>query len=331
VNERDALLKAVCDNPDDDTPRLVFADWLQEHGDEDRAEFIRLQIELAALPEGKKKQKAQAREKELLDAHRDEWTEPLEEFEGSRTADYYEFRRGFVEAIGSDGEIMVEEGERVFELAPIRELVLADEEEYGALAKCEWLLRLHTLDLKGSGLSAHFDPAPLIRSKYLANLKSLCLAGEDDNGHLDEVGLRALAGTRYLTKLERLDISHNWLFGADRTMPEQTVARKTLWRLGEKMPALRELNLSGIVMRCGELSAMTFQPWVSQLRVLDLSRNQLAEHGCRALCDSKQLVNLERLGLTRNERYDATTGSLVPLSAAVRAMLKKRFGKKVEL
>ena len=44
MNERDALLRAVCENPDDDTPRLVFADWLQEHGEGDRAEFIRLQI-----------------------------------------------------------------------------------------------------------------------------------------------------------------------------------------------------------------------------------------------------------------------------------------------
>src|SRR5262245_10028348 len=47
MNEREALLRAVCENPDDDTPRLVFADWLQENGEEDRAEFIRLQIRLA--------------------------------------------------------------------------------------------------------------------------------------------------------------------------------------------------------------------------------------------------------------------------------------------
>ena len=51
MNERDALLKAVCDHPDEDTPRLVFADWLHEHGEPDRAEFIRVQIEHAALPD----------------------------------------------------------------------------------------------------------------------------------------------------------------------------------------------------------------------------------------------------------------------------------------
>ncbi len=42
--EADALLDAIFDNPDDDTPRLVYADWLQEHGQENYAQFIRLSI-----------------------------------------------------------------------------------------------------------------------------------------------------------------------------------------------------------------------------------------------------------------------------------------------
>jgi uncharacterized protein (TIGR02996 family) len=41
------FLRAVCEAPDDDAPRLVYADWLDETGDPDRAEFIRLQIRLA--------------------------------------------------------------------------------------------------------------------------------------------------------------------------------------------------------------------------------------------------------------------------------------------
>lgn len=43
------LLQAIIANPDDDTPRLIFADWLEEHDDLARAEFIRVQCELAAL------------------------------------------------------------------------------------------------------------------------------------------------------------------------------------------------------------------------------------------------------------------------------------------
>jgi uncharacterized protein (TIGR02996 family) len=38
------LLKAVAASPDDDLPRLVAADWLDEHGEPERGEFIRLQI-----------------------------------------------------------------------------------------------------------------------------------------------------------------------------------------------------------------------------------------------------------------------------------------------
>ena len=44
TNDADALLKFVLAAPDDDAPRLVFADWLDEHGDPDRAAFIRAQV-----------------------------------------------------------------------------------------------------------------------------------------------------------------------------------------------------------------------------------------------------------------------------------------------
>jgi uncharacterized protein (TIGR02996 family) len=43
----DALLRAVCERPDDDAPRLVLADWYEERGEGARAEFIRCQVELA--------------------------------------------------------------------------------------------------------------------------------------------------------------------------------------------------------------------------------------------------------------------------------------------
>ncbi|QJW93152.1 TIGR02996 domain-containing protein [Frigoriglobus tundricola] len=49
MTERDALLRAICANPDDDTPRLVYADWLDEHGDRRdraRAGLIRASISI---------------------------------------------------------------------------------------------------------------------------------------------------------------------------------------------------------------------------------------------------------------------------------------------
>lgn len=44
-----AFLAAIRAHPADDVARLVFADWLEEHGQEARAEFIRVQVELASL------------------------------------------------------------------------------------------------------------------------------------------------------------------------------------------------------------------------------------------------------------------------------------------
>jgi uncharacterized protein (TIGR02996 family) len=46
----DALLAAICAEPDEDTPRLALADWLEEEGQIERAAFIRTQVELARTP-----------------------------------------------------------------------------------------------------------------------------------------------------------------------------------------------------------------------------------------------------------------------------------------
>jgi uncharacterized protein (TIGR02996 family) len=46
MNEEDLLLRAVCNDPEDDLARLVYADWLQENGEECRAEYIRSQVAL---------------------------------------------------------------------------------------------------------------------------------------------------------------------------------------------------------------------------------------------------------------------------------------------
>jgi uncharacterized protein (TIGR02996 family) len=35
MHDRDALVRAIIENPDDDAPRLIYADWLNEHGDAD--------------------------------------------------------------------------------------------------------------------------------------------------------------------------------------------------------------------------------------------------------------------------------------------------------
>lgn len=73
-----ALLRACRAHPLDDTPRLVLADWLDEHDQSEFAEFIRLQCELAYPSENHDRlQQLRQRESELLLAHWAEWTGEL--------------------------------------------------------------------------------------------------------------------------------------------------------------------------------------------------------------------------------------------------------------
>lgn len=47
-----AFLREIIANPQSDADRLIFADWLDENGQPERAEFIRVQVELAKAPLG---------------------------------------------------------------------------------------------------------------------------------------------------------------------------------------------------------------------------------------------------------------------------------------
>jgi len=52
MNDRASFLRAICADPDEVTPRLAFADWLDEHGDHAdrvRATYIRADIAIHAV------------------------------------------------------------------------------------------------------------------------------------------------------------------------------------------------------------------------------------------------------------------------------------------
>src|SRR5207247_7893651 len=71
-----AFLRSIADAGEDNTARLVFSDWLEEHEETARAEFIRVQCDLAAsgVPE-ERRHALRLRERALLDAHRRGWCE----------------------------------------------------------------------------------------------------------------------------------------------------------------------------------------------------------------------------------------------------------------
>jgi uncharacterized protein (TIGR02996 family) len=65
-----ALLAAVCAAPADDTPRLVYADWLDDAGRGERAEFIRCQVEAERLhPDSTRRAALEARAEQLFAAN----------------------------------------------------------------------------------------------------------------------------------------------------------------------------------------------------------------------------------------------------------------------
>jgi uncharacterized protein (TIGR02996 family) len=138
MTEREALLRAICAHPDDDTPRLVYADWLQERDCEPRAELIRAQCRMRApsLPDDEFRALS-ARANELLRAHGAEWKRAeLPQFETfvTRYGSYVHtsppglrwgaFRRGFVESVivSPDGLApLLEHQDAIFAATPLRE------------------------------------------------------------------------------------------------------------------------------------------------------------------------------------------------------------------
>ena len=70
----EAFLSDILASPEDDAPRLVYADWLSENGDEPRAEFIRAQVELPrGTLKGDARRKLQARVNKLEAEHKKTW------------------------------------------------------------------------------------------------------------------------------------------------------------------------------------------------------------------------------------------------------------------
>ncbi len=88
------FLADIVENIDDDTPRLVYADWLTENGHDDRAEFIRVQIERARRPAWDAAQvRLRLREQSLLKQNGEKWLAELPAIIGAK---WEGFRRGIV-------------------------------------------------------------------------------------------------------------------------------------------------------------------------------------------------------------------------------------------
>src|SRR5262249_488094 len=102
MTDGDALLQTIIDNPDDDAPRLVYADWIEEHGEPERAEFIRVQVAYDGADFAKERRGEWAgRMKELWKAYGPAWLAQLPKLPGVRWST--SFRRGFPHMVEFDG------------------------------------------------------------------------------------------------------------------------------------------------------------------------------------------------------------------------------------
>ncbi|HEY1065456.1 MAG TPA: TIGR02996 domain-containing protein, partial [Pirellulales bacterium] len=173
MSQQAALLRAVIAAPDDDAPRLIYADWLDEQGDSERAEFIRLQcaLETSAADSAEDAAKIE-RESELLDRFACLWANDLQpEVRG------WTFRRGFVERIETNLQTSRDAIAAVLQKAPIRHIRDTSQmsDLSGVVAALPMFDRLTGLEFWGMYTVSDSQLREILTSPHLQNLKTLII------------------------------------------------------------------------------------------------------------------------------------------------------------
>jgi uncharacterized protein (TIGR02996 family) len=334
VTPDDAFLAAIIESPDD-TPRLLYADWLDDHGQADRAAFIRVQLALACLPDhDPRREELEARERALLRRHERAWLGPLR-----KGVKKWKFRRGFVEDIEVEAGDFLAHGAALLALAPVRRVELhrgwgpveatlrrlaacdalarlegvglafgyqeSSDRTLQALASLPALLeRLEALHTMGGGIS-EAGLAAVVRSPRLLRLRTLWLGGCGLSG---ERGIRPLANSRRLGSLNHLSL-HNNTIGDEGV---RALAGSPNCRL------LAALDLTRCDAWPAGAAALASSPHLAGLLGLNLQRNGITDAGALALANSAHLGRLEVLAVSDNA-----------LSKAGIERLKARFGDRV--
>jgi uncharacterized protein (TIGR02996 family) len=338
VNPADGFLEAILAEPDDDAHRLVYADWLDEHGDADRAEFIRLQVEAARLPVWSARRRELAgREGELLQAHEREWAAPV-----GGQVDRWRFRRGFVEKVTLSAVDFLRRGEQLFAAAPVRRInlhhvgALPDLVVHDAPAQRRLLallnrvaeLEVSTGDfnyrLAGSLARERFTLRfPYLLGDRLLALRDLqalprLLALHLGRMPLTETAVEALVESPILESLTQLQTANGDL--VPRLLHSGRLGRLTSLRLahvrvGDRLvdalvrapvlARLTSLSLGHNGLTEAGIRTLVGAPAVHRLKSLDLSFNNLGAAGVRALAESRHLGSLVNLNLSRTGLHDA--------------------------
>jgi uncharacterized protein (TIGR02996 family) len=324
--------EAILADPEDDAPRLVYADWLEERGDP-RGEFIRLQCRLAALPEDDAHwPELKQREGELLEAHGKAWLRDVPAWARRDAC----FRRGLVGEVRCTPQAFVR-GAGLFRRAPVRAVQFRDltDEQVRALAESPDLARLTELDLDLGGTDVL--PAAvtaLLISPHLGRLTRLAVTSLREGGvevarsvaqcpalrgltaldlafnEIGSAGARALAGSPNLKHLVALNLHWNHIgdFGVRYLFGSRHLGR------------LRELDLRHNDLTARGARALAAAPALTKLANLELESNRIGTRGAQALAASPHLTRLTRLQLNMNHIGPAGARALAgsPILSRVR-------------
>jgi uncharacterized protein (TIGR02996 family) len=199
------LFDEVCRDPDDDVPRLILADWLEERGDP-RGEFIRLQCHQRPDDLSREDDRDQRiRADELLREYEPQWVGSL-----AAHCSRWTFRRGFVEFVATTAEQYIKHGAQWLAEHPLQSVALSvSRGDLARLAACPHLARLAGLSI-GSHWIETDDLAKLLESPHFPRLKRLVMLGN----HLRHEEARLLAAAAPLGQLELLDLASNSLRNA---------------------------------------------------------------------------------------------------------------------
>jgi uncharacterized protein (TIGR02996 family) len=318
-SETVALIHAIHEDPADDLPRLAYADWLEEHGAIEHAEFIRVELQLAKLARRDRGWRPLfMRELALIRAHKDEWFGPWR----SGWA-HYEVRRGFIEEIAARSpDAVLPHADWLLARHAIQSLsVRGDWDNLCRLLHHPLVGLLATLNLAGVGASSSlYGPADSLRQDLLGIRLAerpllLSVRGREAGSWIVE----DLLACPHLGRLTSLDLSGNSIgpSGLRRLLDELS---RFPWfeglDLGGRMggPAIHHpivnIGREGIVL-------LANHPATARLRRIALSGNRLDAAGVAALIESPFLDQVERLEV----------GVLADATAAER--LQEHFGERV--
>jgi uncharacterized protein (TIGR02996 family) len=305
----DAFLQAIRDNPEDDAPRLIYADWLDEHGDAARAEFIRVQCERARLPRWHPRAQVLAwREKALLYRHESQWRAELPEIEG---VEWMTFDRGFVyEVQVRDVDVLSDEASAIEAAAPVRwASIVGTEGDWSKTRPLAYLrgVRLANVDLYDA-------PAAVLQSALLSTVEHLDLSSLNMEGEQ----FAALGGSPHLGNLCTLILDECYMgHGNLRPLAE-----------GEQFPNLTTLSMKGnrygyhedARIQPADVAMLADSPNLANLTSLDVSGNEIDAESLRRLLRSPYLTNLRELNVSAN-----------PLSAGAIEQLGEHLATEVRL